>query len=259
MPAREAVAGVFLQRRATSCAFDVALNVIAYVPLGALACLFFRAGRTTRGIAIVQAVASSARPSASCMEIAAALHPRPRLLDRRRRWPTPTGAAAGRARVRRAVRTRSSRSPLGEQRERLVIAGAWGDAGLVLLVLWLIAQLNPALPFFGAGNIMAQRLDTVELAILQCGRRWRYRICGLRAFRVGRSSCGPGGALRVHARAALRRAVAEVRHGLDDAAAALLRGVGLGRARRGPRGRARRLRAVAQAAARRAHLSRAAC
>ncbi len=32
-------------------------------------------------------------------------------------------------------------------------AGGWGDAGLVLVVLWLLAQLNPALPFFEAGNI----------------------------------------------------------------------------------------------------------
>jgi hypothetical protein len=43
--------------------------------------------------------------------------------------------------------------PLEQARERLVTGGGWGDAGLVLVVLWLLAQLNPALPFFEAGNI----------------------------------------------------------------------------------------------------------
>jgi hypothetical protein len=45
--------------------------------------------------------------------------------------------------------------PLGELREAMVIPGAWGDAGLVLVMLWLLAQLNPALPFFGAGDVGA--------------------------------------------------------------------------------------------------------
>jgi hypothetical protein len=38
-------------------------------------------------------------------------------------------------------------------RERLFIPGGYGDMGLVLVALWLIAQLNPALPFFEAGSI----------------------------------------------------------------------------------------------------------
>jgi len=45
--------------------------------------------------------------------------------------------------------------PLVAWRERMLMPGAWGDTGLVLVALWLIAQLNPALPFFGAGNIPA--------------------------------------------------------------------------------------------------------
>lgn len=56
--------------------------------------------------------------------------------------------------------------PLGEKREALVIPGAWGDAGLVLLAIWIIAQLNPALPFFGAGNIVASGLDMDDLRFL---------------------------------------------------------------------------------------------
>jgi hypothetical protein len=47
----------------------------------------------------------------------------------------------------------------------MVIPGAWGDAGLVLVMLWLLAQLNPALPFFGAGDIGGEA--RIEIAILQ--------------------------------------------------------------------------------------------
>jgi len=43
----------------------------------------------------------------------------------------------------------------------------WGDAGLVLVILWLIAQLNPALPFFGAGNIQGDAGGAAQLEILQ--------------------------------------------------------------------------------------------
>jgi VanZ family protein len=44
--------------------------------------------------------------------------------------------------------------PLAQMRERWLVPGARGDAGLMLVVLWLLAQLNPGLPFFGAGNLV---------------------------------------------------------------------------------------------------------
>jgi hypothetical protein len=50
---------------------------------------------------------------------------------------------------------------------------------VVLLILWLIAQLNPALPFFGAGNIASSGLASQEVGVLQ----W---------VAVGMSVCGFG-------------------------------------------------------------------
>jgi hypothetical protein len=67
----------------------------------------------------------------------------------------------------------------GQMRERLVIDGAWGDAGLVLLGLWLLAQFNPALPFFGAGNIGEQvppEMQLVQWVAVGMG------ICGFGLF-----------------------------------------------------------------------------
>ena len=69
--------------------------------------------------------------------------------------------------------------PATEMRDRLFTAGMWGDAGLVLIVLWLLAQLNPALPFFGAGNIVQGEVERGDIALLQ-------------AVAVGMSFCGFG-------------------------------------------------------------------
>jgi hypothetical protein len=69
--------------------------------------------------------------------------------------------------------------PLGEARQRWIIPGAWGDAGLVLAMLWLLPQLNPALPFFGAGNVGGAGAG--ELEVLQ----WSavgLSICGFGLF-----------------------------------------------------------------------------
>jgi hypothetical protein len=67
-------------------------------------------------------------------------------------------------------------------RERVIVAGQWGDAGLMLALLWLLAQLNPALPFFGAGNILVDdEGGTTAAAILQ----WSgvaLSICGFGLF-----------------------------------------------------------------------------
>jgi hypothetical protein len=85
--------------------------------------------------------------------------------------------------------------PLGGFRGRIVIEGGWGDAGLVLVMLWLIAQLNPALPFFGAGNILAEDDTSGAAATLQ----WvgvALSICGFGLF-ISSLLRGPQGALRI--------------------------------------------------------------
>jgi VanZ family protein len=128
---------------------DVVFNIVAYVPFGTLACLLLRQ-RESNARAIVTAIGAGAVFS-TLMEISQLFIPGrvSSLLDV---ICNTLGTTLGALMFADPVYSMATR-PLGELRERDVIAGAWGDAGLVLLGLWLLAQLNPALPFFGAGNI----------------------------------------------------------------------------------------------------------
>lgn len=189
-PGGDAIAGFFGRPKYVT-AFDVALNVVAYIPLGTLACLHFLQ-RGARIAAIAKATALGAAFSFA-MEAAQLFIPT-RVASLYDVLANGAGALAGAmvfADPWYSVVTR----PLGELRERVVIEGQWGDAGLMLVMLWLLAQLNPALPFFGAGNIVAEGDDSTAAAILQ----WSgvaLSICGFGLF-VSALMRGPQGALRV--------------------------------------------------------------
>lgn len=128
---------------------DIAFNVVAYVPLGTLLCLYFR-NRGERGWAIARAVGIAAAFSLA-MEMVQLFIPN-RVASMYDLFANAGGALLGALAFADPFYSMGTR-PLGELRERLVIPGAWGDAALVLVMLWLLAQLNPALPFFGAGDI----------------------------------------------------------------------------------------------------------
>ncbi|HEY4999989.1 MAG TPA: VanZ family protein, partial [Usitatibacter sp.] len=158
----DAALGFFSRPRYVT-AFDVALNVLAYIPLGALACLHFRqAGEGVR--AILKATAFAAAFSFA-METLQLFIPG-RVASMSDTLANTAGALWGALVFVDPFHSLVTR-PLGEWRERFVIAGAWGDAGLVLLGLWIIAQLNPALPFFGAGNIVGNGAESGDLVALQ--------------------------------------------------------------------------------------------
>ena len=186
-PTPESVAGFFLTPRYIMRA-DIAFNVIAYVPLGTLACLYFRQMNDRRPI--VRAVALAAAFS-FLMEILQLFIPS-RVSSAVDVACNSLGALIGALAFLDPAYSIITR-PLGEQRERIFIAGTWGDAGLVLLVLWLIAQLNPALPFFGAGNIGDEGTPLEPLL------QWvgvGLSICGFGLF-VSALVQGKGGSLRI--------------------------------------------------------------
>ncbi len=128
---------------------DIAFNVVAYVPLGMLACLHFGGAAAGRN-AVWKAIGLGAAFSFAMEALQLFLpHRVSSVVDV---ITNTIGAAIGAAAFIEPFESRLTR-PLGKVRDAWVIPGAWGDAGLVLVMLWLLAQLNPALPFFGAGDI----------------------------------------------------------------------------------------------------------
>lgn len=174
LPAMEAVTGFFAVPRYIIRS-DIAINVVAYLPLGMFACLYFRSVGDAR-LAVVKATLLGAGLSL-LMETLQLFVPS------RHTSPLDFAANSAGALAGALVFTQPMYSlvtrPLGELRESLVIPGAWGDAGLVLVMIWLLAQLNPALPFFGAGDIGGE--TRIEIEILQAAAV-AMAICGFGLF-----------------------------------------------------------------------------
>lgn len=192
LPSSEAVAGLFLKPRYIV-AFDVGLNIVAYIPLGVVACLYF-GGNAERmpPRALVRAVLFAAALSFA-MESCQLFIPS-RVASIYDVMANAGGALLGAWIFTDPIYSVVTR-PLGAWRESALIPGVWGDAGVMLVVLWLIAQLNPALPFFGAGNIVEGR--EVDVGVLQ----WSavaLGICGFGLF-VSALLRGEAGTLRVTA------------------------------------------------------------
>ena len=172
-------------------AFDVVLNILAYVPVGILATLYFSTG-SARVRAMAKAVAFAAAWSTT-MELLQLFVPG-RISSIYDVLANTTGALLGAAAFADPFHSVVTRQ-VGAWREAFFVPGPWGDAGLVLLGLWLLAQLNPALPFFGAGNIAAPG----DLAPEAHGPEWlavALGICGFGLF-VSTVLRGEQGSLRV--------------------------------------------------------------
>lgn len=193
LPANDASALFFRPRYLVG--FDLALNALAYVPLGALACMVLRAAGDALPRAILKATLGGAAFSLA-MELAQLFVPF-RVASFFDVAANGAGALAGALLFTDPI-YRAVTRPVGLARERLVIPGPWGDAGLVLLALWMLAQLNPALPFFEAGSIAAGTAEPwqVEGSLLALQViAVALSVCGFGLF-----ACvilnGPGGALR---------------------------------------------------------------
>lgn len=154
---------------------DIVFNIVAYVPMGVIACLHFGGAAPDRR-AVWKAVALGAAFSAT-MEFLQLFVPH-RVSSIVDVVSNTAGAAMGAAAFVEPIYARVTR-PLARLRESLVIPGAWGDSGLVLAMLWLLAQLNPALPFFGAGDIGGE--PSAAMAISQ-GASVTMAVCGFGLF-----------------------------------------------------------------------------
>ncbi len=183
--------GAFFARPRYVIPFDVAINVAAYLPLGMVATLYF-AGAGDRRRAMARAVALGAALSFA-MESCQLFMPT-RVASFYDVLANAAGTLVGALAFADPFYSVLTR-PLGRWREDALLPGAWGDAGLVLVALWLIAQLNPALPFFGAGDIAAPGEGAVAAGPLE----WvgvALSVCGFGLF-ISTVLRGEQGCLRV--------------------------------------------------------------
>jgi len=169
--------------------FDLAVNALAYLPLGALTALLFGAASLPWSAA--------ARATAACAAFSLGMEACQLVISHRVAslydvGTNTAGALLGALLFAPPLRRWVS-DPLARWRERLVAGGGWGDAGLMLLLLWLMAQLNPALPFFEAGNIGDEGGSAASFAVVTGSVATSVAAFGLFVSVVLR---GPGGALR---------------------------------------------------------------
>ena len=223
------------------------------MPLGALACLVLRAASPPAG-ALGEGGRAGAPRSASrwrrCSSSSPAASPPSTTSPPTRRAPSPARSSSPIRSMRWSTRPLGAGARAPRDRRR---AGA--TRGSCSSCSGCIAQLNPALPFFGPAT-SAARARRCRAISSSPRAPSRCRVAGFGLF-VSVAAQGRGRGAALDAPAAHRGAVVQVRHGLRDAAAALLRGLGDATgASSGLAGGARGLRAAARARQDGAHLPR---
>ena len=131
-------------------AFDLLSNVLAYAPYGFLCVLALHPalrGRRAVFAAIVSGVALSILLEAAQSYLAARVASNLDVLS------NAAGAAVGALASMGFAPWLLGAGPLQALRARAFLPGAQADFGLVLLGLWLFAQLNPAMLLFGSGDL----------------------------------------------------------------------------------------------------------
>lgn len=172
--------------------FDLALNVLAYVPLGLLCVAAFRSLKAGSA-ALVTFVLGFA--------LSFSLELAQNFLDSRVPSNVDLGSnvlglSIGTAIGLRYSRYFAPRGILSRWRQRRIVRGTAGDLGLTLLALWLLVQLNPDSLLFGVGDLRsmfgleppifyeADLYFLMEILVAVCG----MTACGLLAWHMMRET-----------------------------------------------------------------------
>ncbi len=129
---------------------DIALNVTAYLPFGFLLCVALRRKPSPAGAALA-AAALGALLSLS-MESAQMFLPT-RIASKVDLLANGSGAALGAVFAWWIAQPRNRDHPLGALRRTRIRGGALGDAGLLIVVLWMAMQFHPAPLLFSSGDL----------------------------------------------------------------------------------------------------------
>ena len=139
---------------------DVAVNVVAYVPMGFLWLLALRPA-CGRWPSTLLALLVGALLSLSMETLQNFLPSRvPSSLDLA---CNIAGTILGIVAARIGDDQWFAPDRLHDMRQRLIAEGAWADWGLLLVLLWLLTQLNPEILLFGNGDL--RRLAGLPMAI----------------------------------------------------------------------------------------------
>lgn len=130
--------------------FDVAANLLGYVPYGFLAVLALHP--RLRGAAALAAAVLTAAALSLVLEAAQGFLAA-RIASNLDVLCNVAGATAGALLARPLAPRLIEGGPLTRLRAATFAPGASADFGLVLLGLWLFTQLNPAMLLFGAGDL----------------------------------------------------------------------------------------------------------
>ncbi|MCC6474491.1 MAG: VanZ family protein [Burkholderiales bacterium] len=139
-------------------AFDLVVNVLVYAPLGFLAALSFPSRRG--GCAAAAAGFGAATLLSLAMEALQTYLPA-RNASNLDLACNAGGALLGAVLAASLARALTGQRGPGALRHRWFRAGRGFDLGLVLLVLWLLAQLNPGMLLFGNGDLRELAPGTV--------------------------------------------------------------------------------------------------
>jgi VanZ family protein len=164
--------------------FDVLINVLAYIPLGLFAYIFLQPRIGPKFAAIVSVLAG--------FILSLSMETLQQFLPTRISSMLDLLANTGGAIIGVALSAWFAWTPhlesVNNLRDRIFIQGRLANLGQLLLALWFITQLNPSIPFLGAGNVINMlmepwnnRADAAALWIPQAAGM-ALNFCGIALF-----------------------------------------------------------------------------
>lgn len=130
--------------------FDLAINFIAYLPLGLLLYAYC-APLSSSGRAVAVSIVSGMLLSLTMEILQGFLHDR--IASNLDFFLNGAGCATGALLSAWLGRHTTLDARISRWRRELFLPGLKIDIGLALLCVWLVSQLNPSIPFFGAGVV----------------------------------------------------------------------------------------------------------
>ncbi len=158
--------------------YDVAINVIAYLPFGLAIAMI---GTRTRALVRIGRALAVGALLSLCMESAQMFVPS-RDASAIDLLANSGGATVGGLFAAAFCAVPRLRARAGAWRRRVFLEGRGGDLGLALLGVWLLAQVNPGIPLFAATFDPSLELTSDLAGTLLQGAQSAFNVVGVGLF-----------------------------------------------------------------------------